>query len=202
MRRVLPYLLIGAFLVMAGVSLAWYRNRSVVPGSEFIPRTSVRLVVPAGTQVHAVLKNLFSSGTKRGDAMLAFVTEPIVVDGSIAVPVGTRLNGIVEQITKKEPRRAQARMRFDSIVIDEKTLRIATDPLLANVTLESDFDILSNAADTLTEAGIGAAMGAAGRNRGGINAGMTAGALRAAAAVDDSNINITFVLSQPLDLIR
>jgi hypothetical protein len=148
-----------------------------------------------------VLKNLFSRATKRGDAMLAFVTNPVIVDGSVAIPAGTRLNGIVEEITKTASQ-AEVRLRFNSLVIDDKTLHVATDPVLANVTLESDFDILSNAADTLTEAGIGAAMGASGRSRGGINAGLTAGALRAASVVGEGNVNTTFVLSQPLELIR
>src|SRR5207302_1130730 len=79
LRRLIPYLLIGAILIVAGVCVWWYRNRSIVSAaSEFMPRTSVYLVVPAGTQIQAVLKNLFSSATKPGDAMLAFVTDPLV----------------------------------------------------------------------------------------------------------------------------
>ena len=166
-----------------------------------MPRTSVHLVVPAGTQIQAVLKNLFSSATKPGDAMLAFVTDPLVVNGSTAIPAGSRLNGVVEQITNAKSQ-AVTWLRFKSVVIDETPLHIETDRVLTNGTVESDFEILGNAADTLTEAGIGAAMGAAGRNRAGINAGLSAGAMRGAAAVNTSNIKITVTLAEPLEIIR
>jgi transcriptional regulator len=202
LRRVLTGLLIVAILVFAGLDFLRYRDKSVASAAaEFMPRTAVRVSVPAGTQIEAVLKNLFSTSTKPGDAMLAFVEEPVVIHGSTAIPAGARLDGIVEQITKIGSE-GVVRLRFNSLATGRNSFHIKTDPVLTNAPIESDFSILSNAAGALTGAGIGVAMGAAGRSEGTISAGLAAGAMRGAAAVDEGNIKITVVLAQPISLIR
>ena len=166
-----------------------------------MPTTAIQLVVPEGTRIPAVLKNLFSMSTEPGDSVRAFVTEPVLVNGTTAIPSGSRLNGIVEEITKTEGQ-AIISLRFNTLVIGENSLPIETEPVVAKVTIESDFEILSNALGTVTASGIGVAIGASGRTQGGIAAGMTAGAMRGAASMDTSNIKITVILAQPLELIR
>jgi hypothetical protein len=202
LRRAFSYLLIGAVLPLAGMEFWQYRVRSVVSAAvQFMPITAVHLVVPAGTQIRAVLKNVFSMSTKPGDRVLAFVSEPVMVDGSTAIPAGARLNGFVEQITKAKPQ-VETWLRFNSLVIGQKPFHIETEPVLINAAVESDFEILSNALDTVADAGIGVALGASRRTEAGITAGLTVGAMRGAAVMDNSNIKITVILAQPLDLIR
>jgi hypothetical protein len=193
------YLLIGAIVVLAGIFL--WRQHTRVVATQFMPKASVRHVVPAATQVPAVMKHLVTSTTQPGDAMLAFVTDPVMINGSIAIPSGTRLDGVVEKITKTESK-AVTWVRFNSLVIDDKPLRIQTDRVLTSTTIATDFEILGDAANTLTEAGVGAAMGAASRNPASINAGVAVGALRGAASVQSGDAAIMVVLSQPVEVIR
>jgi hypothetical protein len=199
LKTIFSYLLI-VVLALAGLH-GLYRAKAISAASEFMPTAAIHLVVPAGTRIPAVLKNLFSMSTEPGDGVRAFVTDPVIVNGSTAIPEGSRLNGIVEQITKIEGQ-AIASLRFNSLVIGQKSLPIETEPVVTNAPIESDFEILSNALGTVTASGIGVAIGASGGTQGGIAAGMTAGAMRGAASMDTSNIKITVILARPLDLIR
>jgi hypothetical protein len=198
-RRVVSYVLIGTILVLAGVYL--WRHRTISVARQFMPRTSVRIVVPAGTQVPSMLKNLVTSTTQPGDTIPAFVTGPVMINGSIAIPLGARLDGVVEKITKTNAH-AVTWVRFNWLVIDDEPLRIKTDPVMTRTTIATDFEILGDVADTLTEAGVGAAMGAASRNPASINAGVAVGALRGAASVQEGDTKITVVLAQPIEVIR
>jgi hypothetical protein len=201
MRRVFSYFLIIAIAALAGVDFWQWRARSVVSAAaEFMPTTAVHVVVPAGTRIDASLKNLFSMSTKTGDRVLAFVKNPVIVNGSTAIPVGARLDGVIEQIAKLEGR-AATWLHFDSLVIGEKFLHIETEPVRTNAQIESDFEILSNALGTVASTGIGVAIGAVEGTEGGVAAGATAGAMRAA-TVNDTNIEISVVLAQPFEIIR
>jgi hypothetical protein len=201
MRRVFSYFLIIAIVALAGGNFWRWRARSVVSAAaEFMPTTAVHVVVPAGTRIDASLKNPLSISTKAGDRMLAFVTDPVIVNGSTAIPAGARLDGVIDQIEKLEAR-AVTWLHFDSLVIGEKLLQIETEPVRTNVPIESDFEILSNALGTFASTGIGVAIGAVGGTEGGVAAGATAGAMRAA-TVNDSNIEIRVVLAQPFEVIR
>jgi hypothetical protein len=166
-----------------------------------MPRTTVRYAVPAATKVSGLLKDRITPTTRPGDAMVAFVTDPVMIDGSIAIPLGARLDGVVEKITKTRSQ-ALTWVRFHSLVIDGNSLRITTDPVLTRTSIESDFEILGDVAGTLTQAGVGAAMGAASRNPAAINAGIAAGALRGASGAQSGDTEITVVLSQPVEVIR
>jgi hypothetical protein len=198
-KRIFSYLLIGAIVVLSGIFL-WRQHIRVI-GTQFMPTTSVRHVVPAATQVPAVLKHLVTSTTQPGDAMLAFVTDPVMINGSIVIPLGARMDGVVEKINKTDSQ-AVTWVRFNSLVIDDKPLPIETDLVLTSTNIATDFEILGDVADTLTEAGVGAAMGAASRNPASINAGVAVGALRGAASVQSGDTQITVVLSQPVEVIR
>ena len=198
MRQVVSYVLI-AILSLAGLHLL-IRAKTVTAAGEFMPTTPVHVVVPKGTRIPAVLKNSFSSSTKPGDSVRAFVTDPVMVNETVAIPVGSRMDGTVEQITTTKAQ-AETSLRFSSVLIGEKSWPIETEPVKTNVTIESDFEILSNALGTVASTGIGVAIGASGRTEGGIAAGLTAGAMRAATA-GNSDIKITVILAEPLYLIR
>src|SRR5262249_31235433 len=122
-------------LLLAGAY--FWRHREISVASQFLPRTSLRYFVPAGTQVPSVLKHLFTSTTQQGDAMLAFVTDPVMINGSTAIPSGARLDGVVEKITKTKSR-AETWVRFNSVVIDDKPLPIETDPVVTRTTISTD----------------------------------------------------------------
>jgi len=198
LRGVVSYLLI-IILFLAGVH-GVRRSRAVAAAAEFMPTARVHVAVPEGTRIPAVLKNVFSTSTKPGDGVRAFVTDPVMVDESIAIPATSRLDGIVEQITTTKGQ-ADVSLRFNSLRIGQKSWPIKTQPVEAIATIESDFEILSNALGTVAATGIGVAIGASGRTEGGITAGLTAGAMRAA-TLDITDIKITVILAEPLDLIR
>jgi hypothetical protein len=202
LRKVFSSFLIVAILVLAGINFRQWRARYVVSAAaEFMPTTAVHVIIPAGTRIDVSLKNLFSTSTKTDDRIWAFVTDPVIVNGSTAIPAGARLDGVIDQITKIEAR-AVTSLHFDSLVIGEKSLHIETEPLQINASVESDFEILGNALGTVASTGIGVAIGAAGGTESGVAAGATAGAIRGAAAVNDSNIEIILVLAQPIEVIR
>jgi hypothetical protein len=201
LRRVFSYFLIVAILALAGINFRQWRARSVVSAAaEYMPTTAVRVVVPAGTRIDASLKHFFST-TKPGDQIWALVTDPVIVNGSTAIPAGARLDGVIDQIAKVEGR-AVMLLHFDSLAIGETFLHIETEPVRTNAPIESDFEILGNALGTVASTGIGVAIGAAGGTESGVAAGVTAGAIRGAAAVNDSDTEITVVLAQPFEVIR
>jgi hypothetical protein len=198
LRGVISYLLIAIFSLVGVHALS--RAKATSAASEFMPTTTIRLVVPEGTPIRAVLKNLFTTSTRPGDSARAFVTEQVMVDGSVAIPTGSRLDGIVERITTTKAL-ADVSLRFNSLLIGQTSWPITTELVETNAPIESDFEILSNALGTIASTGFGVAIGASGGTQGGVTAGMTAGAMRAA-TVDSGNIKITVILAEPLDLIR
>jgi len=198
LRTVVSYLLI-VILSLAGLHLLVVAKTVAATGA-FMPITAVHVVVPEGTRIPAVLKNSFSSSTKAGDSVRAFVADPVMVNETVAIPIGSRMDGTVEQIMTTKVQ-AETTLRFSSVLIGDKSWPIETEPLKTNVTIESDFEILSNALGTVASTGIGVAIGAAGRTEGGIAAGLTAGAMRAASG-GNNDIKITVILAEPLHLIR
>jgi len=198
MKGVVSYIAIAILSLVAVHEFS--RAKATSAEAEFLPTTAIRLVVPEGTPIQAVLKNLFTTSTKRGDSVRAFVTEQVMVNGSVAIPAGSRLDGTVEMIATTKSM-AQVSLRFNSLLIGQTPWPIKTEPVETNASIESDFEILSNALGTVASTGFGVAIGAAGGTQGGVAAGMTAGAMRAA-TVDPGNIKITVILAEPLDLIR
>jgi hypothetical protein len=81
--------------------------------SSFIVVLLSQLVsVPAGTAVHARLESSVQTGTsKMGDAVVATVMEPIVVESKVIVPQGSRLNGRVETV-EAATRQAEGHVRL------------------------------------------------------------------------------------------
>jgi hypothetical protein len=64
--------------------------------------------LPTGTSLTVKLENnLSTSSTKTGDIFSARVTEPVLLDGKTAIPVGATVQGRVAQVS--EPRRISGR---------------------------------------------------------------------------------------------
>jgi len=198
MRGVVSYIAIAILSLVAVHEFS--RAKASTTASEFLPTSTIRLVVPEGTAIQAALKNLFTGSTKPGDGVRAFVTEQVMVNGSVAIPSGSRLDGIVEKISRTKGLAAVS-LHFNSLLIGQTSWPIKTRFVETSAPIESDFEILSNALGTVASTGIGVAIGASGGTQGGVTAGMTAGAIRAA-TTDPGDIQITVILAEPLDLIR
>ena len=92
--------------------------------------------VPAGTEIRAALETALSTKTSQvGDRFTALVTEPVrAVDGSVAIPAGSRING---EVTESESGKAlpqlrgrgKLQMRFRDIILPSG----ATVPLTATL---------------------------------------------------------------------
>src|SRR5689334_21990728 len=103
-----------------------YREKSAVSAAaEFMPVTALPVVVPAGTQIQAVLKDSFTTSTKPGDSIRAFVTDPVMVNDTVAIPEGARLDGIIEAITAGKSQ-ATAWLNFRSLLMGDKSMHIET----------------------------------------------------------------------------
>src|SRR5271157_3881673 len=64
--------------------------------------------LPTGTALTVKLENnLATSSSKTGDPFSARVTEPVLLDGKTAIPVGATIQGRVAQVS--EPRRISGR---------------------------------------------------------------------------------------------
>lgn len=201
MKRLALYLLVIAIIPL-GIAAFWeYRvNAAIATAAEFAPRTAARLVVPSGTRIRAVLKDGITESTEPGEHVVAFVSDAVMVHNRLAIPIGARLNGQVQQITKTD-KDAIVWLRFISLVIDRRQFSIQAEPVVTNLPLETDIEILGNALDTVTEAGVGVAIGAAAQTEEAISAGLAAGALRGASGLDKHDVQITVVLTQPIELV-
>jgi hypothetical protein len=123
-------------------------------------RPDPRVTVPAGTKLRvALLQAVSSDKSQNGDAFLATLTEPIVVEGKTVVAKGTKVRGRV--VDAKESGRVKGRASLEltltQIVPDEgKSISIATKPYVAvaESTKKRDGEIIGGGA------GVGALIGA------------------------------------------
>ena len=200
MKRVARFLIIAT--ISFGIWAFWqYRvHMAVVAASQFAPRIAAQTLVPAGTEVRAILKDEITESTKPGDPVLGFVSDQVIVNNRLAIPSGARLNGVIEQISK-DSKEATIRLYFTSLVIDHEEIRIHARPVRARAPIVTDISILGSAFDAVTEASVGAAVGAVTRSREAIAAGLAAGALRGGSGQDQNNIQITLVLTEPAERI-
>jgi hypothetical protein len=190
-KKNILYLLVIALIPLGLAMFRYYRIYSVVAeAKEFAPRTTTLPAVPAGTPIPAILKTAFSESTKPGERVVAYTAETVFVHGRTALRPGTRLDGIVEQITPGN-REALVVVRFTSV---------DAEPVTVTAPFKTDVELMGNALDTVTEAGVGTAFGAAAGNERAALAGMTFGALNGASAMDQNDKLITVVLTKALPL--
>ena len=113
------------------------------------------MTIPAGTTLHVnVLSTLASDKSHPEDPVKGSLSKPVVVSGATALPTGTPITGSV--VSAEESGRVKGRaaiaFRFDRMVVNDETLRIAT----ATVHREAAKDTKSD----VKKGGIGAGVGA------------------------------------------
>ena len=77
------------------------------------------VTVPAGTKVLLVLKNSISSkNARKGDGVYLESSFPITVDGRVAIPAGTYVQGVIDDVQRpgKVKGRGQILMHFTTLV--------------------------------------------------------------------------------------
>ncbi|MBI4469646.1 MAG: hypothetical protein HY650_10035 [Acidobacteria bacterium] len=127
--------------------------------SSLFRKEPVRVTIPPGTDLVGVLgESVSSRGTRAGEPVRIAVTQPIVVDGRIAIPAGSHLLGAVAS-SKRSGRvkgRAHVTLRFDRLATPTGIYSVVASPItrVAPGTKKRDAGIIG------IGAGIGAAIGA------------------------------------------
>jgi len=119
-------------------------------------RLSGSATLPEGTEMQVRLEQPLSSKTaKVEDRVDASVAVPVVVDGRVVVPAGTRVQGTVTGVQRGERpvKGGKLELRFDSIYLDDRTRK---DLRAQVVSVKDDFNLGGGNAK---RAGIGAVLG-------------------------------------------
>jgi len=118
-------------------------------------RLSGSATLPEGTEMQVRLEQPLSSKTaKVEDRVDASVAVPVVVDGRVVVPAGTRVQGTVTGVQRGERpvKGGKLELRFDSIYLDDRTRK---DLRAQVVSVKDNLDT----GDSAKRAGIGAVIG-------------------------------------------
>jgi hypothetical protein len=185
-------------LIVLGLSLFWsYRVRAAeTEAAEYLPIDVTPVLVPKGTAIEAELRNqIIAAGV--GDSVMATVLEPVVIDGRTVIPPGAQLTGNLQSLSI-QGHITQAAIHFTALRIGERLIAIQTDPVAFTTKTQSETDILSSAAKTLTGASIGAAVGAGSQDLRLVRRGMFE-ALDAMPALEPS-IRLRVPVSQDLEI--
>jgi hypothetical protein len=95
--------LLAVFLATAGISLA---------NAETLVRTDA-LSVPAGTMLHCrTTETLTTKLNLQGDAFTTGVTEPVTIDGHVAIPAGATLTGRITRMERPGRIKGVGQMRL------------------------------------------------------------------------------------------
>jgi hypothetical protein len=165
--------------------------------------------VAEGTEIQVRLDQALSSKTAQvEDQVEASVAVPVVINGRVVIPAGTRVRGTVTSVQRGERpvRGGKLELRFDSIYLDDRTRR---DLRAQVVNVKDDFDL---GGDNAKRAGIGAVLGGViGRVIGGtkgaiIGAVLGGGGALAAGLGEDVELPagtiMTLRLERPLEVTR
>jgi hypothetical protein len=162
-------------------------------------RPEPRVTVPAGTKLRvSLLQAVSSDKSQTGDAFLATLTEPIVVEGKTVVAKGTKVRGRV--VDAKESGRVKGRASLEltltQIVPDEgKSIGISTKPYVAvaESTKKRDGAIIGGGA------GLGAAIGAiAGGGKGALIGAAVGGGAGTGTVLATKGKEVRFGVEHPL----
>jgi len=113
-------------------------------------------LLEAGTEIQVRLEDRVSSATaRREDRLEATVAAPVRSRGSVVIPAGTRVQGVVQTVERGErPSKAgRLGLSFHAIYLDERT---RTDMKTRVVSLQEEID----RGDQAKKAGVGAVLGA------------------------------------------
>lgn len=123
-------------------------------------RVAKTITIPAGTVVNVRLMEKLSSGIQtNGDAFLATMDQPLIIDGLVIAERGSKVEGVVVEATPSGRVKGRASLglelkKFHSS--DGQYVAIATDTFRK----EAESSAKSDAAKVGAAAGIGAAIGA------------------------------------------
>ncbi len=145
------------------------RQQPVRPAPTPTPRPRV-VVVPADTPLKIELETAVSSGSNRtGDLVLARLSEPVRVDGEVALPAGSEVRGRVTAVVKSGRVKGRARLAvaFDTIEVRDKrhAFEATSIDVTAGSTRKRDAALIGGGAvagaviDGKKGAGIGALLG-------------------------------------------
>jgi len=113
-------------------------------------------VLEAGTEIQVRLEDRVSSATaRREDRLEATVATPVRHGGSVVIPAGTRVQGVVQTVERGErPSKAgRLGLSFHAIYLEERT---RTDMSTRVVSIQEEID----RGDQAKKAGVGAVLGA------------------------------------------
>ncbi len=122
-RRMFPALMLVFFVVLPGLAA----QEQPAPDPVNAPLT---LLLPPGTRVElAITAPVWARNAKPGDPIYAQTTFPVTVGRSIAIPAGTYVQGIIEQITRptRKVSRAQLQVLFTKIIFANGYTVVLTD---------------------------------------------------------------------------
>jgi hypothetical protein len=200
MNHIRRYLLIIVVITALIASILAYRTEiTTTKAAQYAPTAVQRTVIPAGTQIQAILRDGIAESTRPGDSVVGFVSAPVVVNDELVIPIGTVLTGVVQEIAAGAEK-ATVRLKFLHLVFDDQEFSIQTDPVIARTPIVSDFNLLSSALQTATGAAVGTATGAVSKDEEMIGTGLVQGALRGVAPSKRRTTPITLVLNQALEL--
>lgn len=126
-RYVVPQLPVHPQYIDAGTLYSAELTQPIEFGTEAIPShtdSSALAPLPPGSLVHAELLTPLNSGTtQRSAAVEATISQPLVDQGHLILPVGTILRGTVLQVqpAKRMHRNGQLRISFREIVLPNGT---------------------------------------------------------------------------------
>jgi hypothetical protein len=191
------------FAVLAAVALIvisvfWsFRVRAAQEATEFKPIRAASGFVPAGTPIPAVLRNGIPSSAAKGDRILAVTSEPVLVQGVVAIPTGAQLEGTVNELSSFGSEK-ELDVRFTELFTGNRSLPIQTKETLVSGRVQSPINAVSGGLGALIETSIGAAFGAASGDPNLVKRGLLEGAGSIGSA--DSSIPITIVLTGDLEI--
>src|SRR5690606_35013231 len=115
--------------------------------------------LPADTRIHVFLADTLSSrDSQQGQRVEMTVAETVAVDNRVAIPRGTRITGVVEEVES-----AQRPQKGGKLVLKPETLYLSgrSVPLVGNITAEGEeLEGEGSLREDLKRIGIGAGIGA------------------------------------------
>lgn len=195
MRRVIRVVLA---LITLAITIFWsYRVRAADESAQFAPAAIRHILLPAATAIPAVITNGIASSAGEGETITALVPAPVFSQGSLAIPPGAQIQGILEDVSRSGST-VKAHIRFVVLVMGSRSLAIQTAPVAVLAPARSDTQLLTAVLKTLLGAAVGAGIGATSRDDRLVERGLFEGAM--AGLTVDSAVPITVSLTADLEI--
>lgn len=194
--------LLIAFTMIAGIA------GCTAESSDTEVKADPKITIPSGARIRvALIDGVSTARSLPGDQFLASLVEPMIVDGRMIFPKGTKVRGRVVDVREsgKAKGRASIRLALTNILSTDGNLAIQTKPFVAvaEETTKRDAALIAGGA------GVGAAIGAiaGGKKGAGIGAlvggGAGTGTVLATKGKDltyPPETRLSFTLSNPVEL--